>query len=270
MKKLNEDSAVIEPRSYRTDPKVRDPVILCPPGPLLKMAARFLNAKKATRRMEPASIYTVKKGGRKVTLAGPCMGAPAAVFLLERLIAHGARNFLMLGLAGSIRNRVKIGDLVVPDWAIIDEGTSSNYVNGAKRSASGELALKAVSSAVEGMGKSYHKGLVWTTDAVFRETVGKVKAMSNQDALAVEMEASALFTVARYREVEMGALLVVSDELSDFGWKQGFTRRRFLSACRHASHIAMRTAFLMKGWDPDGAAPPEEFEHEEEIPEEED
>ena len=41
------------------------------------------------------------------------------------------------------------------------------------------------------------------------------------------MEASALFTVARFRKVDLVAMMVVSDELHSFKWHPGFKMDEF-------------------------------------------
>lgn len=237
-----DERAVVEPRASKVDPSFHDPVILCPVGPLVELCARIYKARKTIRPFEPAKAYTLKNRGRKYSLVGPAMGAPAAVYVLERLVANGVGNVIVLGLCGSISPRVKIGDIVAPDWGLINEGTSRQYVPNAKRSAATQNALAAVRKAMAESGKSYHLGTVWTTDAVFRETRGKIKEFGGRGILAVEMEISALFTVAHYRGVEVGALLVVSDELFDLRWRPGFTRPRFLASCRHACHLALSAA----------------------------
>ena len=76
-------------------------------------------------------------------------------------------------------------------------------------------------------GRRLHRGPVWTTDAPFRETPAKVSDYQRRGALAVEMECSALFTVAAFRAVSAAALLVVSDELSSLTWRPGFRDPRF-------------------------------------------
>lgn len=65
-------------------------------------------------------------------------------------------------------------------------------------------------------------GRVWTTDAPYRETLSKVTSYQHQGVLAVEMEMSALMTVAAYRGVKLAGLLVVSDELFNLTWHAGF------------------------------------------------
>ncbi|HUT51750.1 MAG TPA: nucleoside phosphorylase [bacterium] len=240
-----EDEVVVEPRALRIDPRIYDPVILCPVGPLTTMMARMHKASKKFMPFEPARVYTISSKGRKASLVGPCMGAPAAGYVLERLIANGARHVVMLGLCGSINREARIGSLVAPMGARIEEGVSGHYITGDRRSFPGKQALAAVREAVEGSGRSYHLGPVWTTDAVFRETKAKVAGFGEKGLLAVEMEASALFTIAMYRGIELAALLVVSDELFDLTWRTGFTRPRFITALRHACHIALDAAFRM-------------------------
>ncbi|MFO7837374.1 MAG: hypothetical protein R6V83_12080 [Candidatus Thorarchaeota archaeon] len=71
-------------------------------------------------------------------------------------------------------------------------------------------------------GVAYHEGGVWTTDAPFRETFGKAARFSEQGGLAVEMECTALMSIALFRGIEFGALLVITDELFSGKWKTGF------------------------------------------------
>jgi purine-nucleoside phosphorylase len=63
-----------------------------------------------------------------------------------------------------------------------------------------------------------------------------VENYQQQGVLAVEMEISALYSVAQFRQVELGGILVVSDELSSFKWRPGFKNQRFVAgrktACR--------------------------------------
>jgi purine-nucleoside phosphorylase len=73
----------------------------------------------------------------------------------------------------------------------------------------------------------FHSGAIWTTDAIYRETRHKVETYQRLNALAVEMEISSLCTVARYRRVDLGALAVVSDELTSFKWRPGFKIKEF-------------------------------------------
>jgi uridine phosphorylase len=156
------------------------------------------------------------------------VGAPYAVMVLETLIAWGARKIIFLGWCGSISDKVKIGDIIVATSAIIDEGTSGHYENNETRvSFPAASMLTTLKDALRQNQADFHNGAIWSTDAIYRETGEKVKYFQRQDAIGVEMEISALFTVAKFRGVDLAALAVVSDELSSFKWRPGFKMDEF-------------------------------------------
>jgi uridine phosphorylase len=161
------------------------------------------------------------------------MGAPYATALMETLIAWGARTLLFFGWCGAISPDLRIGDVVIPTGAVIDEGTSLHY--GGETGRISEASADAREQALQFLSDNdipHRKGPVWSTDAPFRETPGKVAAARDLGACAVEMETSALFTVGRYRKVSVGAILVVSDDLSSMTWKPGFKDGRFRASRR--------------------------------------
>jgi purine-nucleoside phosphorylase len=57
--------------------------------------------------------------------------------------------------------------------------------------------------------------------------------------LAVEMEISALITVAAYRSVALTGVLVVSDELSSLEWRHGFRAETVLKSSREACTVLL-------------------------------
>ena len=84
---------------------------------------------------------------------------------------------------------------------------------------------------------SFNEGIVWSTDALFRETCEKVEHFQKIKVLAVEMETSAMFTVGNFRDVEVGGILVVSDELSTFKWQTGFKDKHFEKSRKAACEV---------------------------------
>ena len=166
-----------------------------------------------------------------VSLTGPIVGAPYAVMILETLIAWGGRRFVFFGWCGAISPDVRIGDILIPSTAMIDEGTSKHYSDeDVSVSKPSSVITSRLKSALYEKVISFHEGPVWTTDAIFRETKDKVSRYQKQGALAVDMELSALFTVAKFRGVDIGGILVVSDELSSLQWRPGFKEGRFKQA----------------------------------------
>ncbi len=176
-----------------------------------------------------------------VSLVGPVMGAPYAAYVMESLIAWGVRKVLFLGWCGAIAPHVRIGDIILPTSAFIDEGTSSHYrENGATRAAPSPEMVKTIEQMLHTSQLDFHDGPVWSTDAIFRETPEKVAHFQSKGAMAVEMEVSALYSVSQFRNVDVGALLVVSDELSSLTWKPGFRNSRFRDA-RQAIYRGIKT-----------------------------
>ena len=170
------------------------------------------------------------------------IGAPYAVMLLETLIAWGTQKIIFFGWCGAVSPKVKIGDIIVPAAAMVDEGTSRHY--GGRWSASrgriadnhdesrsfskpSELIVEKICSVLRENDVAFHEGAVWSTDAIYRETQEKVTYFQSKGVLAVEMEISALFSVGSYRDIDVGAILVVSDDLTTLKWKPGFKDKGF-------------------------------------------
>jgi uridine phosphorylase len=166
-------------------------------------------------------------------LVGPFMGAPQAAMLLETIAAWGARRFVFLGWCGSLASTLKSGDIVLPCGAFVDEGTSPAYGCESQRVRPPVPDFQSeLNTHFHQAGLACQEGWIWTTDAVFRETEHKVRHYQDLGALAVEMELSALYTVAGHLSVDLGAVLVVSDELSTFKWRPGFKSESFKAARR--------------------------------------
>jgi uridine phosphorylase len=176
---------------------------------------------------------------KEFSVAGPMIGAPYAVMILETLIAWGARKFLFFGWCGAISGNVNIGDIIIPTASIIDEGTSKHY-------SQTEIGYPVVNiqnqtkRVLKNCGIEFIEGTIWTTDGIYRETREKVDFYQSQGALAVEMETSALFSAGKFRDVAIGAILVVSDELSSDTWRPGFKDSRFKQSRKTVCEVVQK------------------------------
>ncbi|MGD2269303.1 MAG: nucleoside phosphorylase [Desulfobacterales bacterium] len=194
----------------------------------LDTLCRMMNlGQSESKPLFTSKIYVADDSAGAVSLAGPFIGAPYAAMILEALIAGGVRFVLFFGWCGAISPHVRIGDLLVPTAAIIDEGTSMHYHGNISESRPSEALFKKLTGALRSKALSYHEGRIWSTDAVFRETKHKVRDYQMRKVLAVDMEASALFTVGSFRKIDVVGVLAVSDELSSLRWNPGFKNTRF-------------------------------------------
>lgn len=155
-----------------------------------------------------------------VTRLGP--GAPLVAMVIEELAALGVRRFVIVGLAGSLQPRVRGGSLVLCTKALRDEGTSHHYVGSGTFAHPSSTLTASIRAVLKRSGAPFEEGASWTTDAPYRETVAEVRRFRKKGVLAVEMEASAAFAVARVVGCESAALFVVSDNLDEHGWEPRF------------------------------------------------
>jgi len=206
------------------------------------------SGKTARYDMGIFQLYRIMhKNDGPLFLSGPFLGAPHAVMGMEKLIALGANRIWVLGWCGSLQSHLRIGDLVVPANALSEEGTSQHYPIGGMPPVAAEELNRMIEDALHKNGRSFSKGEVWTTDAPYRETPEKVEFYQKKGVLAVEMEMSALMTLALYRGVKLGGLLVVSDELFNLKWHTGFSNPKLKQASRYAGELLMREVVSQDG-----------------------
>lgn len=163
-------------------------------------------------------------GGTVGVVRVPGVGAPSAALAVEGLIARGCQTLVIVGFAGSLQPDLGVGNAVVIDRALRDEGTSYHYLESNAFIDAEKAILGSVETALEVAGEEFVVGSTWTTDAPYRETGAEVEHFRDEGILTVDMEAAAVFAVATYRDVAAGAVFCVSDVLSLDDWKPGFDR----------------------------------------------
>jgi uridine phosphorylase len=160
--------------------------------------------------------------GRVALVANFGIGAPAAVFMTEDMIGAGAHTILCIGTSGGLHEGAQPGDIVLCDRALRDEGTSYHYVAGDVEALPDPTLTDRLGASLESMGVEYRRGATWTTDAPYRETALELRQHREAGVLTVEMEASAVFCVARLRGAKSAALLTISDVLEESNWTPSF------------------------------------------------
>ncbi len=148
-----------------------------------------------------------------ITLINFGMGSPNAATIMDLLSAIDPEAVLFLGKCGGIKEKNKLGDLILPIAAIRGEGTSNEYLPPEVPALPAFNLQRAVSTAIRDSGHDYWTGTVYTTnrrvwewDDDFKKYLVKIRAM------AVDMETATLFTVGFANQIPSGALLLVSDQ----------------------------------------------------------
>lgn len=133
-------------------------------------------------------------------------GAPQAADTVETLAALGVKNLIAVGMCGAYHENVRVGEIIAPPKAFVEEGTSLHYYESMEVSyPNADLLNMAVSLP------SVSSYPIVSTDAVYRQTFAKEQFWRKKGAVGVDMETSAVFSVAQYLGVKAVALLMVSD-----------------------------------------------------------
>jgi uridine phosphorylase len=228
-----EASSVFEPaallreaRRQKRLPPADIPVlcILDPDGDLVRRLRNSGRAKLSERwPCYHTDLYEFSLAGETVGIIGCAVGAPFAVLVAEELFACGCRVLISLTSAGQIKPVDDPPYFVVIDRAIRDEGTSYHYAAPDTFAEAAPQIIETAVRALTGAGLRVHVGPSWTTDAPFRETAGAIEAARKKGALAVEMEAAALYTFARQRKKTVLCLAHVTNTmgLTDQDFEKG-------------------------------------------------
>ncbi len=151
------------------------------------------------------------------------ISAPLAALALERLRASGLREIILLGIAGSISPEFLVGQALLVEKALVDEGTSPHYFPRRRVFATSPYLNSQIEKNLTSLGLPYRRAKVISTDAPFRETKEWRAAAQSQGAKAVDMETSAVLALAAFYNLSATALLLISDELFGSRWKAGFS-----------------------------------------------
>lgn len=142
--------------------------------------------------------------GEPLTIMSHGMGGPSAAIVLEELCDLGLEHFVRVGTCGALSGELRTGELVAVTAAIAGDGTSRAL------GADGQVAADAGITR-ELIARAEHQGLVVSTDLFYDPEPARAESWRERGAIAVEMEAATVLTVARRRSVRGACLLAVSD-----------------------------------------------------------
>ena len=158
-------------------------------------------------------LVNARYGDRELTVCSTGIGAPSASIAAEELAAVGVETFVRVGTCGALQADIDIGDMVVATGAAKDEGTTRRYESPTVPAVADYEVLSALVEVARDRDESVRVGPVATDDAYYAETEEYVRAWEEAGLLAVEMEAAALFSLARRKGLRAGAICTVDGNL---------------------------------------------------------
>jgi len=155
--------------------------------------------------------YTGEFEGKPVSVQATGMGCPSAAIVIEELVMLGVKKLMRVGTCGGLQPHHQLGDLIVALTSVPQDRTVFTYVKEPHcPTADWELIHGAVHAAKE-LNQPMHVGPIVSSDVFYNPDGGQYQRWSDRGILAVEMEASILFTLGALRKVQAGCLLTVSD-----------------------------------------------------------
>jgi purine-nucleoside phosphorylase len=157
-------------------------------------------------------------------------GAPRAVEPIHIFAGLGTRRVVLIGSCGALQPGVRTGDVVIPSKARVGEGATQYYDATVEWSKPDSECAERARAAVEGSGTPVHSGPLLTTSALFAQGPERIEEWKNEGYLGVDMETSAVFSVARVFGLEAVSLV--------FAWDELYKGRSFLDEFSEAERAA--------------------------------
>ncbi len=176
------------------------------------------------------NTYTGTYKGIEITVSSTGMGAPTAAVALEELYECGMEVAVRMG-TNMVMDRNNFGKYMIPIGAMREEGTSPHYAPVSYPAIADPELVRYLTEGVRENGGEAVNGLVCTMDSFytdFRESKfslecgvdieGKLERLKKLGIDSIDMESSAIFTIARLMGVKAAliGLATVSPNLKEF------------------------------------------------------
>ncbi|MCC8136650.1 MAG: purine-nucleoside phosphorylase [Clostridiales bacterium] len=190
--------------------------VLMPGDPLRAkhIAETFLEDAVLVNNVRGVNGYTGLYQGKKVSVMASGMGMPSiGIYSYELFHFYNVENIIRIGTAGALQPDLKIRDLVLGMGACTDSNYAAQFeLPGTFAPIASYELLKNAAEAAAAMGVNYRVGNLVSADVFYsdRPTTEKWQKMG---ALAVEMEAAALYMNAARAGKNALAICTISDSM---------------------------------------------------------
>ena len=195
------------------------PLVLMPGDPL---RAKWI----AETFLEGATCYTEVRGmygftgtwrGHRVSVQGSGMGQPSmAIYVNELFREYDVQSIVRVGSCGALSEKVAVRDLVIASGACTDSSMNRIRFEGLDYAPVADFGLLRAAydaSAARAGDAAVHVGLILSSDSFYSPRPELTARMVEHGVLAVEMEASALYTLAASYDRRALAICTVSDHV---------------------------------------------------------
>jgi purine-nucleoside phosphorylase len=193
------------------------PAVLMPGDPL---RAKWI----AETMLDDATCYTEVRGmygytgtwqGHPVSVQGSGMGMPSiSIYVNELFSSYDVRSVVRVGSCGALTEELDLRDMVIASGACTDSAMNRIRFEGFDYAPVADFhLLRKAYDAAQAQSVTSRVGLLMSGDSFYHPRPELVTRMAEYGVLAVEMEASALYTLAAQHKRQALAICTVSDHI---------------------------------------------------------
>jgi len=167
-------------------------------------------------------VWDITASETKITYIKTGIGAPVLMDVLLTLGVTKCKKVIFIGSAGSLDEKIGIGDIVIPGYSVCGDG-ASRYIVGddlANNDCWGEIVypdpdflvkIKQITKEVcESNNVKWHLGRNFSIDTVVAQFV-HIDTILGMNCNVIEMETAAAFRAAQIAGISIAAIFSVSD-----------------------------------------------------------
>jgi len=191
--------------------------VLLPGDPLRAkyIAQTFLEGAQCYNEVRNMFGFTGTYKGKKISVQGTGMGVPSiSIYINELMQSYNVQNLIRVGTCGAIQKDVKVRDVILAMTSSTDSQMNRiNFGGGIDYAptANFDLLKKAYDTGME-KGLKLKVGNIFTADMFYNDNADLEK-LAQYQILALEMETTALYTLAAKFGRRALSILTVSDHI---------------------------------------------------------
>lgn len=171
------------------------------------IASLLDDVRELTFNREYRSIIGTYKG-MKVIGISTGMGGSSVAIAIEELKNIGVHTMMRIGSAGAMQEGIGLGDLVICEGAVRDEGTSKTYIDPIYPAVPDHRLISHCADVARENGYEYHTGIVLSHESFYYdEDAADSLKWSKKGVLASDFETAALYVVGRLRNIHTASIL---------------------------------------------------------------
>ena len=192
--------------------------ILLPGDPLRAkhIAETYLDDVIQYNQVRGMNGYTGSYKGKRISVQGTGMGIPSiSIYVNELIQSYDVKKLIRVGTCGAIQKDIKVRDIILAQGSTTDSQMNRMIFSGIDYAPLADFnLLKTAYDIASEKNNNIQVGNVFTSDTFYRDNAQEVnELLAKYKVLAIEMETTALYTLAAKFNRQALSILTVSDHV---------------------------------------------------------